>query len=696
MIQRLQHPAILVRIFIALTSIVISFLIFITLGNLPTRIFAANVLTNPSFTGNATGWTLGTDMAYSSSVYQDSAGSVGVSATGRNSASSGTATQTISTSIEAGSSVNLSFYWSKDCDISLAFGDEICSINDIYVRVKYGASTYYEWSDLTTIPELWTNVNNDISSYITSTGTYTFEISISLKSGSGKTAYARGYVDNINLDVTPPLTEITVGTTGTQTTNIQQGSTDAYIGGAFSFIRNTGSTSVTSITITEMGTISDSNISGLILYYKQEASCSSSIPGDATQFNSTPGSFSSGTSTVTGSMTVGTSQICMYAELDVGSGANVDDTIEIQITNPSTQVSVSAGTVAPSSAVAISGTTTVTILISISLTSDGTVSFGNLSMGTSKSTIDLTDTQVVHNNGSSAIGLNIKTSNATASSPAFLYDYSTNTNDGTPNGTTYLASGKAGGARNFNGSSDYIEVNDHDSLDLTSAGTIEAWIYKVSQTTTPAYVTKGHTQAYQLTEYQNTGRLALKWGSDTEAIISDSAIPTGEWVHVAGVYDGSKVYLYVNGYEVKNADYATNAVANNTPVRIGARDDGSYLNGYIDEVHISSIARTPTEILNHFNSVVIQPDVNSVALWHLDETPWALGSSAGTNIFKHEFSSNSGSGWNTFTTADSYQQFVASLAGDTSQNLDLRITVPSSTSDFTQKNISITVQAVSL
>jgi len=693
--DKLQHLAILTHVISVLSILFLAFLLFSNLGIPLDKVYATNVLTNPSFTGGTTGWTLSTT-TYDSSYYQDSAGSIVTQVSGRNTAATGTASQVISSEITGGSTVYLNLYWSKESV------DVNCAINTIEIRSTISGNTNTIWQD-TYIPQAtlgrtsWNPISNqNVSSYFTTTGTYTFQVYMDLKDGNSKNAQCLAWVDSVNLDVTPPLLEVTVGTTGTQTTNIQQGSTDAYMGGAFTFIRNTGSTSVTSITITEMGTISDSNISGLILYYKQEASCSSSIPGDATQFNSTPGSFSSGTSTVTGSMTVGTSQICMYAELDVGSGANVDDTIEIQITNPSTQVSVSAGTVAPSSAVAISGTTTVTILISISLTSDGTVSFGNLSMGTSKSTIDLTDTQVVHNNGSSAIGLNIKTSNATASSPAFLYDYSTNTNDGTPNGTTYLASGKAGGARSFNGSSDYIEVNDHDSLDLTSAGTIEAWIYKVSQTTTPAYVTKGHTQAYQLTEYQNTGRLALKWGSDTETVISDAALPTGEWVHVAGVYDGSKVYLYVNGYEVKNANYTTNAVANNTPVRIGARDDGSYLNGYIDEVHISSIARTPTEILNHFNSVVIQPDVNSVALWHLDETPWALGSSAGTNIFKHEFSSNSGSGWNTFTTADSYQQFVASLAGDTSQNLDLRITVPSSTSDFTQKNISITVQAVSL
>ena len=154
-------------------------------------------------------------------------------------------------------------------------------------------------------------------------------------------------------------TVITVGTTGSQRATVEPSTSDIHMGGAFTFTRSASSTNVTSITISETGTISDSNISGLILYYKQESSCSATIPVDATQFNSTAGTFSSGSSTVTGSMTVGTSQICVYVEMDIGSGAQNNETIEIQITTPSTQVSVSSGTVTPSTAVAISGATTI-------------------------------------------------------------------------------------------------------------------------------------------------------------------------------------------------------------------------------------------------------------------------------------------------------------------------------------------------
>lgn len=92
-------------------------------------------------------------------------------------------------------------------------------------------------------------------------------------------------------------------------------------------------------------------------------------------------------------MSVGTSQVCLYVELDVSSDANIGDTIEIQITNPSTQVVASLGTVSPSSPVAINGTTTIDAMgiVSISIETDGDIDYGILPATESKSTIDLSD-----------------------------------------------------------------------------------------------------------------------------------------------------------------------------------------------------------------------------------------------------------------------------------------------------------------
>lgn len=178
-------------------------------------------------------------------------------------------------------------------------------------------------------------------------------------------------------------TVVTVGTTGTQTASMDVSSANNYVGGAFLFSTNLGSVSVTQIKISEKGTVNaQTNLSNLKLFYKQEGSCSASIPGDASVFNAVGVGFnSSQEATATGSMAVGTSQVCVYAQLDVGSGAGNGETIEIEISNPSTDVLVSSGSVSPASSVQIAGTTNL-IALSIMLTlSTSTINLGNFTPG---------------------------------------------------------------------------------------------------------------------------------------------------------------------------------------------------------------------------------------------------------------------------------------------------------------------------
>lgn len=185
------------------------------------------------------------------------------------------------------------------------------------------------------------------------------EIEVLTTSNSGSPSKRNSVqIDDIQWTVNIVDPNITAGASGTQASSLYFTSSGNFIGGAFTFVRDRGSANITQITISETGTIdANANLSNLKLFYKAEATCSATIPVDATAFNSTGGSFSSSQSTVTGSMPVGTSRVCVYAKVDVGAAA-AGDTIEIQITNPSSQVTASAGTVSPGTAVAIAGTTT--------------------------------------------------------------------------------------------------------------------------------------------------------------------------------------------------------------------------------------------------------------------------------------------------------------------------------------------------
>src|SRR3989344_1530051 len=153
---------------------------------------------------------------------------------------------------------------------------------------------------------------------------------------------------------------LTVSDPGTQKVEMGIPSDDNYIGAAFTFIRNVGSTTVTSIKFTETGSVdADAELSEVDVFYKEETSCSSTLPGDATLFNSSTGSFvAADTVTVTGSMTVDTDQTCIYFTFNVTTAADAGDVVDIEITNPSTDVAVSSNTVTPATVIALSGSTT--------------------------------------------------------------------------------------------------------------------------------------------------------------------------------------------------------------------------------------------------------------------------------------------------------------------------------------------------
>ncbi len=154
---------------------------------------------------------------------------------------------------------------------------------------------------------------------------------------------------------------VTVSSLGDQTLTADIPSNDKYMGGAFTFSLNAGAANVTQIIITETDTtLSAQNyLNDVKIFYKQETTCTtSSIPGDATAFNASGVGFNSAEkATTAGTMALTTSQMCVWVQLDVLTGAPDADTIEIEITNPSTEVAVSAGTVSPATAITIPGAT---------------------------------------------------------------------------------------------------------------------------------------------------------------------------------------------------------------------------------------------------------------------------------------------------------------------------------------------------
>lgn len=163
--------------------------------------------------------------------------------------------------------------------------------------------------------------------------------------------------------------DVQVRATSTQTASVNIPSTDFYVGGAFSVTENSSSRDVTSITITENGTVNGTTgVENVRLFYDLDTSApydcaSESYAGTESQFGSVASAFTApnGTATFTGTVTITTTQtMCVYPVLDVTTSAQNGETIDITINSGSSDVLVSGGgSVSPLTSLDITGSTTV-------------------------------------------------------------------------------------------------------------------------------------------------------------------------------------------------------------------------------------------------------------------------------------------------------------------------------------------------
>ena len=75
-------------------------------------------------------------------------------------------------------------------------------------------------------------------------------------------------------------------------------------------------------------------------------------------------------------------------------------------------------------------------------------------------------------------------------------------------------------------------------------------------------------------------------------------------------------------------------------------------------------------------------------------TTWTLASSIDNNVFKHEFSTTTGTRWDVMPNNATYVTANPSVAVSGTVTFDFRLTTPSASTDYQQKSITITVQAV--
>ena len=180
-------------------------------------------------------------------------------------------------------------------------------------------------------------------------------------------------------------------------------------------------------------------------------------------------------------------------------------------------------------------------------------------------------------------------------------DASGNGNGGALQGASWTSAGKFGSALSFNGTSARVRVEDSASLDLTSAVTLEAWVFPAASQSGWRAVVQKEVDSYLLHASSGAGGLrpaaGVTVGGAVPTVFAPSALPVGAWSHLAMTFDGAQVRVFVNGVQVASLPQTGSIGPSGSPLWIGGNSPyGEYFNGRIDEVRVYRAALSQAEI----------------------------------------------------------------------------------------------------
>jgi hypothetical protein len=192
------------------------------------------------------------------------------------------------------------------------------------------------------------------------------------------------------------------------------------------------------------------------------------------------------------------------------------------------------------------------------------------------------------------------------------YDSSGNGNTGTLNNGPQWVDGVVGKALKFDGVDDYVYVPHSSSLDITGDQmTVEYWM-KLSIDWHPGMSThdmnifdKGNAYVGAMIAGTGTHRFNLPFKPPPTPETNKNSWTANVWYHMADVYDGTYIKLYVNGV-LDNSEPVAGPISHSTyNFAIGAQCIQAwpwYFSGTIDEFAIYEYTRTPEEIWNDYTT----------------------------------------------------------------------------------------------
>ena len=267
------------------------------------------------------------------------------------------------------------------------------------------------------------------------------------------------------------------------------------------------------------------------------------------------------------------------------------------------------------------------------------VYFSGVSDDDGDAVTNITDWRV---DGNSIAVLNMPfDSNIYSNETGGIRDYSTYENNGTlgggnsANSPTWTSSGKIGGAYDFDGVDDYVEVPSSPSLTNFTAISVECW-FTAKTLGDGSYwrhiVDKGWMTEGAWLLHTDKATKQLRWvlylDGGQRGVQTNSNLTENTWYHAVGTYDGTKVKLYLNGIkQTQETTYSKDSFSNSANLRIAQSTHDHH--GLIDEVRIYNRALSPEQIYQmyldgvagHNVEMIVSNETTKSETWQVAVTP---------------------------------------------------------------------------
>ena len=170
----------------------------------------------------------------------------------------------------------------------------------------------------------------------------------------------------------------------------------------------------------------------------------------------------------------------------------------------------------------------------------------------------------------------------------------------------------------FDGSGDYVEVADSDSLDLTDNFTFESWVFVNASGYRAIFEKQG---SYVWSVINGTVHWALMTEGRWEWHNTGVTIEYNQWTHLVLTYVSPNVQIYKNGILSSTLSDPQGGDLDTTDdiLRIGGRNNGEWFSGNLDEVRIWNVVRTEDGIRENMYVSLAGDETGLAGYWEFND-----------------------------------------------------------------------------